>query len=143
MGVVHKDVKSPNYLIANGNILKLTNFGITKDLEVTISNATESPSCQRKELILLPTYDMLAYGVVVWELFTTEAPFKGLEPEVVVMRICGDDQRLPIPDDCPKHVADIICECWQGDWGRRTSIDHVLVLVRILLDKMFHKYLTS
>ena len=136
MGVVHKDIKSPNYLIANGNILKLTDFGISKELEATMSNATESASCQwmapelMKEMILSPTYDIFAYGVVVWELFTTKSPFKGLEPQVVVMRVCGDDQRLPIPDDCPISVSHMIRECWQGNWKKRPSIDCVLVLVR-------------
>ena len=138
MGVVHKDIKSPNYLIANGNILKLTDFGISKELEATMSNATESASCQwmapelMKELILSPTYDIFSYGVVVWELFTTETPFKGLEPQVVVMRVCGDNQRPPIPADCPKRVTDLMRECWESDWKKRPSMDHVLVLVRIL-----------
>ena len=127
MGVVHKDIKSSNYLISDDNILKLTDFGITKDLE-----ANKSPSCQREELIFLPTFDILAYGVVVWELFTTATPFKGLEPHVVVMRVCADDQRLPMPDDSPKYVADMIRQCWQGDCEKRPSIDHVLVLVRIV-----------
>ena len=106
-GVVHKDVKSPNYLITKGNILKLTDFGISKELEATMSNATESASYQwmapelLKDLVLSPKYDIFSYGVVVWELFTTEAPFKGLEPQVVVMRVCSDNQRPPIPADCP------------------------------------------
>ena len=127
MGVVHKDIKSPNYLIAEDNILKLTDFGISKELKATMSYATDSASCQwmapelMKELILSPTYDIFLYGVVVWELYTTEAPFKGLEPQVVIMRVCGDDQRLPIPADCQKLIANLIKQCWECDWKKTTK----------------------
>ena len=137
MGVVHKDIKSPNYLIAGGNILKLTDFGISKELEATMSNVSESASCQwmapelMKDLVLSPTYDIFAYGVVVWELCTAEAPFDCLEPQVVIMRICKDNQRLPIPADCPKLIADILRQCWESDWTKRPNMDHVLFLVRI------------
>ena len=147
MGVVHKDIKSPNYLVAEGNILKLTDFGISKELQATMSNATESASCQwmapelMKEMILSPTYDIFSYGVIVWELFTTDTPFKGLEPQVVVMRVCGDNQRPPIPADCPKHVADLIRQCWQGDWKKRPSMDHVLLLVIILENANFDEFI--
>ena len=133
MGVVHKDVKSPNYLIAEGNILKLTDFGISKELEATMSNATESASCQwmapelMKELILSPSYDIFSYGVVVWELYTTVTPSKVLKRQVVVM---GDNQRLKIPGDCPKPIADMIRQCWESDYKARPTMDRVLVMVR-------------
>ncbi|XP_072041659.1 uncharacterized protein [Amphiura filiformis] len=135
MEILHKDVKSPNYLIADGNILKLTDFGIAKNLKETMSNATQSASYPwmapelMKDLKLSPTYDIHSYGVVVWELLTLEVPFQGLEPQVVVMRICSDNERPPIPPDCPRPIADLLRKCWEVDWRKRPSIDDVLSMI--------------
>ncbi|XP_072042552.1 mitogen-activated protein kinase kinase kinase 20-like [Amphiura filiformis] len=135
MEILHKDVKSPNYLIAKGKILKLTDFGIAKNLKETMSNATQSASYPwmapelMKDLKLSPTYDIHSYGVVVWELLTLEVPFQGLEPQVVVMRICGDNERPPIPPDCPQPIADLLRKCWAVDWRKRPSIDEVLSVI--------------
>ncbi|XP_072021831.1 uncharacterized protein [Amphiura filiformis] len=135
MGILHKDVKSPNYLIADGNVLKLTDFGIAKNLKETMSDATQSASYPwmapelMKDLKLSPTYDIHSYGVVVWELLTLEVPFQGLEPQVVVMRICGDNERPPIPPDCPRPIADLLRKCWEVDWRKRPSIDEVLLAI--------------
>ncbi|XP_072041655.1 uncharacterized protein [Amphiura filiformis] len=132
MGIVHKDVKSLNYLIADGDILKLTDFGIAKNLENTMSNATQSASYPwmapelMRDMKLSPTYDVHSYGVVVWELLTLQVPFEGMEPQVVVMRICAHNERPPIPPDCPQTIADLLRKCWEADWRKRPSIDDIL-----------------
>ncbi|XP_072041377.1 uncharacterized protein [Amphiura filiformis] len=139
MKILHKDVKSPNYLIADGNVLKLTDFGISKNLKETMSNATQSASYPwmapelMKDLKLSPTYDIHSYGVVVWELLTLEVPFQGLEPQVVVMRVCRDDERPPIPLDCPPPIADLLKKCWELDWRKRPSIDDILSAISDIL----------
>ena len=76
--LIHKDIKSPNYLISAGNILKLADFGLAKNVDATISRATETASYRwmapelLKDNILSPTYDIHAYGIVGWELWTTD-----------------------------------------------------------------------
>ncbi|XP_072041512.1 uncharacterized protein [Amphiura filiformis] len=134
-GVVHKDIKSPNYLITSGKILKLSDFGISKEIDITRSNATVIASYpwMAPELYtdqtLSPNYDMFSFGVVVWELWTTDFPHKGLEHQVIAWRVCHENQRLPIPDDCPEVIADLMRQCWDSNWGKRPSIAHVLSIV--------------
>ncbi|XP_072041994.1 uncharacterized protein [Amphiura filiformis] len=134
-GVVHKDIKSPNYLITYGNILKLSDFGTSKEIDITMSNATVTASYPwmapelLKDLKLSPNYDIFSFGVVGWEMWTTDFPHKGLEPQVIAWRVCHENQRLPIPDDCPKAIAELMKKCWDSDWRKRPSIEHVLFVI--------------
>ena len=134
--LVHKDIKSPNYLIAEGNVLKLADFGIAKNIESTIQNATQraSPAWSSPELlkdfILSPSYDISAYGVVVWELCTTLVPFEGSDNHHITWRICHNE-RPAIPPDCPKPLADLMRQCWEVDWHKRPSVDHILLVVSL------------
>ena len=97
--IVHKDVKSPNYLITGDHTLKLGDFGLAKDIKETVSKATERVSYQwmapelLKDHILSPKYDIFAYGIVIWEMWTGKFPYKGLEGQVITMKVCRDNER--------------------------------------------------
>ena len=139
MKIVHKDIKTPNYLInEDGHTLKLCDFGLARKVAATMSNATSTASYawMAPELFtdfkLSLNYDIFSFGVVVWEFWTTDYPHKGLEPQVIAWRVCREKQRLPIPDDCPKPLADFLRLCWLEDWRKRPSIEHVAPMVRKL-----------
>ena len=133
--IVHKDVKSPNYMITAENILKLGDFGIAKSLDHTTYNATETASVKwmAPELladnVLSPKYDIFAYGVVLWELRTGKCPFEGLESQVVVWKVCRENERLPIPEDCPEPIKHLMMQCWETNWQNRPEIEEVLSVV--------------
>ena len=136
--ITHKDIKSPNYLLTPDGIFKLTDFGLARSVEVTMSRATETASYawMAPELladnILSPIYDIYAFGVVVWELWSTEIPFEDAKvPANLLWRICNNNERPPIPADCPKVISDLLRHCWQIDWTKRPTIDHVLVVVSL------------
>ncbi|XP_072051431.1 mitogen-activated protein kinase kinase kinase 7-like [Amphiura filiformis] len=149
MEYIHKDVKSPNYLIAEGNILKLADFGLAKKSAITIKNATEraslpwmAPELMTDE-VLSPFYDIHAYGVVVWELWTTEIPFEGSDAPNTIWRICNDGERPVIPPDCPKALADLMRQCWDKDWHKRPTIDHILLVLTSAEREHFQQRLTT
>ena len=137
MNLVHKDIKSPNILITGTGrtILKLADFGLTKDLAETMSHATQTASYPwmapelLKERKLSPSYDIFTYGVVVWELWTREFPFKMVPAEVIVIRVCKKNERLQIPKDMPRPIANLIKQCWEKVWKKRPSIDEIIDVV--------------
>ena len=137
MGVVHKDVKAENYVIAHQDILKLTDFGLAKEMEATLQNATGSATYAYmapellRDFILSPSYDIFSYGTVVWELLTTEKPFKGEDGNVIIWKVCKHNEHPPTPADCPKPIADLMMECWQVAWQKRPQIDRVLAVVSL------------
>ena len=135
--LVHKDVKSPNYMITAGKTLKLGDFGIAKNIEETTYSATETATYAwmapelLTENILSPKYDIFSYGIVLWEMLTGKFPFAGLEPHAIMWRVCNENERLPIPDDCPEPVRELIERCWETDWKLRPEIEEVISRVRI------------
>ena len=147
--IVHKDVKSPNYMITAENILKLGDFGIAKNLDHTTFNATETASVKwmapelLAENVLSPKYDIFAYGVVLWELRTGKCPFEGLESQVVIWKVCRENERLPIPEDCPEPIKDLMKQCWETDWQNRPEIEEVLSVVSMRFLVSYNSFLAQ
>ena len=136
--IVHKDLKSPNYLITANGTLKLGDFGLAKNLGKTISNATGRGSYQwmAPELLrhqkLSPKYDIFSFGVVVWEMVSGKFPHVGLEYQQIVWKVCEthQDEPLSIPEDCPEAIRKLMMWCWKYDWKMRPDIEQVISLVR-------------
>src|SRR5437588_2246796 len=83
-GIVHRDLKPSNLMITADGTLKLTDFGIAKDLDVTQLTAANctvgtaaymSPEQCRGEKNLTHKSDLYALGVVFYELLTGQKPF--------------------------------------------------------------------
>jgi len=100
-GLVHRDVKPQNVLIAPDGRVKVTDFGIARALELegltrtgTVLGTSEyvAPEQARGELVG-PATDVYALGVVLFELLAGEVPFGGDNFVAIAMRHVND----PVP----------------------------------------------
>jgi serine/threonine-protein kinase len=97
-GIVHRDIKPGNLLIAPGNRVKITDFGVAKFLS---HQATQSgvvlgtPSYMSPEQIAdRPTdgrADQFALAVIAYQLLTGEKPFAGNTLPSLMFKIVNDD----------------------------------------------------
>jgi serine/threonine-protein kinase len=83
-GIIHRDLKPSNLMITPDGRLKLTDFGIAKDTDVTAltgANSTigtaayMSPEQCKGERNLTPKSDLYSLGVVFFELLSGRKPF--------------------------------------------------------------------
>jgi serine/threonine-protein kinase len=83
-GIIHRDLKPSNLMITPEGTLKLTDFGIAKDTDVTAltgQNSTigtaayMSPEQCKGDRNLTPKSDLYSLGIVFFELLTGKKPF--------------------------------------------------------------------
>jgi serine/threonine protein kinase len=85
-GVVHRDLKPSNLMITKDGRVKLTDFGIAKDLDATALTATGrtlgtaaymAPEQIRGTPEISHKTDLYALGIVFYQMLTGQAPFEG------------------------------------------------------------------
>jgi serine/threonine-protein kinase len=84
-GIIHRDLKPSNLMLTANGIIKLTDFGIAKDLDVTQltqANCTVgtaaymSPEQCKGERNLTHKSDLYSLGILFYELVTGKKPFR-------------------------------------------------------------------
>jgi TonB family protein len=90
-GIVHRDLKTANIMRDSAGVVRLMDFGIAKRLGAeTVADATAtgqvlgtpeymSPEQARAEKLDARS-DIYAFGIVIYELFTGDVPFRGETP---------------------------------------------------------------
>ena len=75
--------------------------------------------------------DVYAIGIMMWELLTRRHPFDHLGSVMNEVKVRqkvpsnDDDNRPPIPDDCPLDYRNLVTECWDGDPNARPTVPQV------------------
>jgi eukaryotic-like serine/threonine-protein kinase len=120
-GVVHRDLKPSNLMLQPDGTLKLTDFGIAKDLDVTqltSANCTVgtasymSPEQCKGERNLTHKSDLYSLGIVLYELLTGRKPF--VAENVMDMFMAHVQGKFERPSrqvlDIPKWLDTLVCQ---------------------------------
>ncbi|XP_072049404.1 uncharacterized protein [Amphiura filiformis] len=148
--VIHRDVKSSNYLITNlkSKNLKLCDFGISKTSAKTVTTEVKgtwgwtAPEVFSEEHIS-PKSDIFSYATVLWEILTGKIPFPGVEYPNIMFRVCTKKERPPIPGNCPQEISILLQRCWQEDRRERPDVAEVIHIVCNYRLKVQAKYVNE
>ncbi len=118
-GVVHRDLKPSNLMITEDRKVKLTDFGIAKDLDATSLTATGrtlgtaaymAPEQIRGTPAVSHKTDLYALGVVLYQMLVGKAPYEGTSP--VVLMHCHLNEPVPRPsakvEEIPRALDDLV-----------------------------------
>jgi serine/threonine-protein kinase len=129
-GIVHRDLKPSNLMVLNDGTIKLTDFGIAKDLDrtaITEANCTVgtaaymSPEQCRGERTLTHKSDLYSMGIVFYELLTGRKPFSAESPlEMFMLHVKGPfDRPSKLVLDIPVWLDTLVCQLMEKEADRR------------------------
>ena len=95
MGIIHRDIKPENIMIREDGLVKLTDFGIAQVVDIQRMTVTGqllgSPAYMAPELVegkpIDYRSDVFSVGTLLYQLATSELPFKGDNPHQLLKRI--------------------------------------------------------
>lgn len=146
-GVVHRDIKPSNLMITASGQVKLTDFGIAKDLDATNLTATGrtlgtaaymAPEQIRGTPAVSHKTDLYALGVVLYQMLTGRPPYEGAT--AVVLMHCHLNEPVPRPSartaEIPKALDELVVKLMaKGPADRPWDADAVGFALTELRDK--------
>ena len=142
-GIVHRDLKPSNLMVTRDGTVKLTDFGIAKDLDrtaLTEANCTVgtaaymSPEQCKGERNLTHKSDLYSMGVMFYELITGRKPFEAESPlDMFMQHVKGKFERPSrLAMDVPVCLDTLVCQLMEKgrsggptarpSWRRRLQV---------------------
>lgn len=128
-GIIHRDIKPQNIIMAPGGVLKVTDFGIAKAMETdnSISGGTATGSVhyvspeQAKGGFTDFRSDIYSLGIVLYEMLSGRVPFDGDNPTAVALMHIQEE---PVDVKCinmevPSDLAYVTMKAMSREPGKR------------------------
>ncbi|MEO8900414.1 MAG: serine/threonine-protein kinase [Polyangiaceae bacterium] len=140
LGIVHRDLKPENLFLANtpeGRVLKILDFGISKNLGTSLRPAPRSTLSRKGTTLGSPFYmspeqmraspnldaraDVWSLGAILFELLTCRCPFEANSAAALCSKVMVDDAPAAheFTPDTPEELDLIIQRCLQKQPERR------------------------
>lgn len=128
--IAHRDLKPENMLLAEGNLLKIIDFGLSNSYETskTLSSGCGSPCYAAPEMILGKKYegdavDIWSTGIVIFAMTCGYLPFEDEDNDKVYRKIL--DCKLDFPSHVSKECKDLIVRILNTDSKKRYKFEDI------------------
>ncbi|KAL3284694.1 hypothetical protein HHI36_018843 [Cryptolaemus montrouzieri] len=144
--IIHRDLKSPNVLIGENEIIKISDFGtsrtwngVSEKMSFAGTVAWMSPEVIREQNCS-EKVDIWSFGIVLWELLTCEVPYEGMEQSAIMYLVGCGKLRPPIPSTCTEGFKYIMQLCWKMNPKERPSFKLLCNHLEIASEEYLSKF---
>lgn len=146
-GIVHRDIKPHNIMVARGDRYKVADFGISR--LSSSSTITQTGSVMGSVHYFSPEQaqghqisyqsDIYSLGIVLYEMVTGRLPFDGDEAIAIALKHLQE----PVPDpreivpDLPQSICNVIFQAMEKDVGYRyTTVEEMAADLREVVENL-------
>ncbi|XP_022699573.1 uncharacterized protein LOC111266387 [Varroa jacobsoni] len=130
MKVIHRDLATRNILVARDNVIKISDFGLSRDVyegDTYLKRSRQKVPVKWMALesledqIYTTKSDVWSFGVVLWEIVTLGAtPYPGINGELLC-QLLKEGYRMFQPKHCSSQLYGLMRDCWKTDPNERPS----------------------
>ncbi|XP_077975160.1 tyrosine-protein kinase Fer-like isoform X1 [Styela clava] len=139
---IHRDVAARNCLITDDGVVKITDFGMSREEEdgvYSVSGGMKQIPIKwtAPEAMNYGTYthasDVWSFGVLVWEIFSYgKVPYPG-QTNTQAREGIERGQRMQNPHGCPDRMYnDVMLKCWDAEPTRRPKFAELLKIIKAI-----------
>lgn len=140
---VHRDLAARNCLVSDDFVVKISDFGLSRDIYSSDYYRVQSKSLlpvrwMPPESILYGKFttesDIWSYGVVLWEIYSYGLqPYYGYSNQEVISMVRGGEL-LACPTACPAVMYALMQDTWKHMPQRRPLFDDIVVRLQTWID---------
>ncbi|XP_022239773.1 proto-oncogene tyrosine-protein kinase receptor Ret-like [Limulus polyphemus] len=146
MKLIHRDLATRNVLLASGKVVKISDFGLSRDVYEGETYLKRSKGRVPVKWMAIESLednlytfksDVWSFGVVLWEIATLGAtPYPGVTPERL-FQLLKAGYRMEKPNACSDELYSVMLMCWRENPHDRPSFKVLVTkLDQMLLQTM-------
>ncbi|KAB7494224.1 Vascular endothelial growth factor receptor 1 [Armadillidium nasatum] len=139
--VLHGDLAARNLLLADNNVVKISDFGLSRDMyktDVYMKKGDEimpikwmAPEAIQQKVFSIQS-DVWAYGITLWEMFTLgNTPYPGIPLNQEFTIALENGMRMEKPKYCNEEI--LLQNCWRLNPVERPSFSRIADLLSDML----------
>ncbi|XP_040176609.1 proto-oncogene tyrosine-protein kinase receptor Ret [Rana temporaria] len=134
MKLVHRDLAARNVLVAEGRKMKISDFGLSRDVYEEDSYVKRSKGRIPVKWMAIESLfdhiytmhsDVWSFGVLLWEIVTLGGnPYPGIAPERL-FNLLKTGYRMEKPENCSDEMYNLMLKCWKQEQDKRPAFGEI------------------
>ncbi|PRP89798.1 putative LRR receptor-like serine/threonine-protein kinase [Planoprotostelium fungivorum] len=134
--IIHRDLAARNILLTKHLEAKVSDFGMSRQVSTyespSVTTTTIGPvRWMSPEAIQKREYSVKSDGVVMWEILTRKEPWHDVSAVDVAVSVTIHQERLPIPEDIPSDMREVMEGVWKVDPSERPDLVEICKLLGV------------
>ncbi|OHT02411.1 TKL family protein kinase [Tritrichomonas foetus] len=135
-GIVHRDLKTMNILLDDGNVAKIADFGLAGMLKNNkeLVGGVGTPHYSAPEVLERKRYgpkvDIYSYGMILWEMAMKQVPYRGKTHQAIYDQVVHKNWRPSFNKTVSEDMKRLITKCWNVNPNERPDFSEIVELFK-------------